>query len=99
MFMVGNLPADVRVDPSGRSVYIVNHDSHEVVQYNVNLQNGALSFDSTLLVRGSPSDIAFAQGNQALQWVPRFVHATNELDGTVSGYTIDPGNGALTAIV
>ena len=95
-FIAGEAPHSVAVDPSGKFAYVVNLFGNNVSGYSINPVTGALT-----AITGSP----FATGPRTNEPISVAVDPNGKfsyvaiLDGTlVSGFTIDPLTGALTAI-
>jgi 6-phosphogluconolactonase len=85
----------VTVDPSGRFAYVANFG--DVFGYTINPTTGALT-----AIAGSPFAAGIGPDSVAVAPSGKFAYAANDQvvgqNGDVSGYTINPTTGALTAI-
>jgi len=100
-FATGGGPQSIRIDPSGRFVYVANTNSSSISAYAIDASTGRLTpIDADLITAGIQ---AFPTAS-APSWVTvdpsgRFVYVTNKVfPSTVSAYAIDPITGALTLI-
>jgi 6-phosphogluconolactonase (cycloisomerase 2 family) len=96
----GTNPVSITVDPSGRFAYVVNQAvsglGDSVSAYTIDGGTGALTS-----VNGSPFPTGEGPASMAIDPTGRFAYVNNEDDspgGDISGYTINPGTGALTAM-
>jgi 6-phosphogluconolactonase (cycloisomerase 2 family) len=80
-------PADIKIDPTGHFVYVVNFYSANISAYAIDSTSGALTE-----VAGSP----FASGGGSLVIVP--IGPFAYVAGGVFGYSINTATGALTGI-
>jgi len=92
----GPTPSSVAVDPSGKFVYVTNEGSgfffsNSVFCFAINPTTGSLGFINSFATGVAPSSVAVDPSG-------KFVYVTNESSDNVSGYTINPSTGALTAI-
>jgi DNA-binding beta-propeller fold protein YncE len=102
-FSLGNFatnPRSVAVDPSGQFVYVANLGTGNVSGFTI-ASNGALT-----LIAGSPFTVPGGGGPRPVRPQPRsvavdpsgkFVYVASQNKNTVSGFTITPGTGVLTA--
>jgi 6-phosphogluconolactonase (cycloisomerase 2 family) len=92
----GDIPQSITVDPSGKFVYVANQTSNNISAYTINGDTGALT-----AVTGSPFPSGDDPGSVVIDPTGRFAYVNNLNDspgGDVSGYTISPTTGALTAM-
>ena len=87
----GTTPDGVTVDPRGKYVYVANRIG-SLSGYAVNLGTGALS---ALAAGGSGSTGAGASCVIVEPALGRFVYTANLIDGSVSGFTLNPNDGSL----
>src|SRR3984893_11333721 len=102
-FAAGGSPGSVAVDPSGKFAYVANefgNSGNSVSGYTINPSTGALT-----AITGSPFAAGVYPRSVAVDPSGKFAYVANEfgnnlysVSGSVSGYTIDPTTGALTAI-
>jgi 6-phosphogluconolactonase len=100
-FTAGSSPVSVAVDPSGKFAYVVNFlgGSGRVSGYTINPSTGALT-----AITGAPFPAAGDVSNSvAVDPSGKFAYVVNASDtqasfNNVSGYTMNPSSGALTAI-
>ena len=94
----GTGPDGITVDPRGLYVYVANKFGESVSGYAVNQTNGALSAISSAS-GGSGGGTTGAQPGCVIvePALARFVYTANFLDGSVSGFVLNPNNGALSA--
>jgi DNA-binding beta-propeller fold protein YncE len=76
-FAAGTAPNCVRVDPSGKFLYVVNEGSANVSAYSVNPATGILTQIGTFGTGNGPYSIAFTGASQALTWNLNGVRFTN----------------------
>ena len=89
----GTKPDGVVVEPTGQYVYVANQQGG-VSGYAVNRANGQLS----ALATGGTGATAAGPGCIIVEpALARFLYTANFIDGSVSGFTIDPNNGSLAA--
>ncbi len=93
----GSFPTALTTDNTGRFLYLANVNPGEVYEYTIAAGTGVLTSNGIIRARQGPGGIAFANGTTALTATPKFVYAANRSDNTVSGYTVNPGSGALTS--
>jgi 6-phosphogluconolactonase (cycloisomerase 2 family) len=94
-FRAGRGTRSIVMDPAGRFVYAANFDDGSISGYSVNAETGALNTLSGSAFVAADDSTGFA----AIDPLGRFVYATNSAaNGTVSGFTIDRDNGALTPV-
>ncbi len=94
----GTGPDSVTVDPRGRYVYIANRTGGSVSAYAINQATGALSAVASATGGGSEG-ITQAQPTCVIvePALGRFVYTSNFVDGTISGFLLDPNTGGLSA--
>jgi 6-phosphogluconolactonase len=96
-FTAGSNPFSVAVDPSGKFAYVANSGSDSVSGYTINPSTGVLTE-----ITGSPFSVPTGSQPVSVAVDPsgKFVYVANHASGSdsVSGFTIAPGTGALTAI-
>src|SRR5205823_5266506 len=95
IFGAGGAPTALIVDPTGTFAYASASDSQMLTTYAIDAGNGALSVLDSRVVRGTPMNVRFAQGNHPTRILPRFVHVAGSSSGDVTSYTIDAATGAL----
>jgi 6-phosphogluconolactonase len=86
------------LDPTGRFLYAADHDSEEVVTFNVDRTTGALVGKHTVRSRGPAIASVVVSGARAAQYTPAFTYATNATSNDISAYSIDPATGVLTPV-
>jgi 6-phosphogluconolactonase len=96
-FCAGTTPSAVASDPLGRFLYVTDSTQNEVYQYNIN------SATSTAPGGLTPLPAAAVQAGTSPQGIvvdPRgeYVYVSNYIGDTVSGYAINQGTGALSAL-
>lgn len=94
-------PSAIAVDPAGTHVYETNQGGNDIRVYNINSSTGALTsadangsnaiFDSSIATGPGPIKIRIHPSG-------RLAYVLNQTNNTVSGYSIDPTTGALSAI-
>ncbi len=92
----GTSPSSVTVDPTGKFAYVANFSSSNVSAFSINPGNGALT-----AVSGSPFSLGSSGAHpQSVTVDPtgKFVYVGNGDVNTVSAFSINAGNGALTAV-
>ncbi|MCU7807079.1 MAG: lactonase family protein, partial [Candidatus Thiodiazotropha sp. (ex Semelilucina semeliformis)] len=91
----GSAPNSVAIDPTGRFVYVANVGigSYNVSAYQIDLTTGALA-----IVPGSPFDAGSAPFSITVDPLGEYVYVANQSSRTISPYTINQNNGALTPI-
>jgi 6-phosphogluconolactonase len=98
-FSVGTNPRSVAVDPSGKFVYVANSGSHNVSGFTIDSTTGALT--AIIGPPASPFTVPGRGGPQprsmAVDPSGKFVYVAIQNKNNVSGFTIAPGTGALTA--
>jgi 6-phosphogluconolactonase (cycloisomerase 2 family) len=95
-FPAGQGPITIAINPTGTFAYVTNVWDNTISGYAINAGTGALT-----AIPGSP----FAAGPDprgiVVDLTGQFVYVTNlhsDLASTISGYSINPANGALTQI-
>ncbi|MDB5974944.1 MAG: 6-phosphogluconolactonase, cycloisomerase 2 family [Nevskia sp.] len=107
--LAGAQSTAVTVDPSGKFVYVANGggngsgDGTDISAFTINAADGSLvPVGGSACVNFPSSNNCFPAGNSpfAITVDPsgRYTYVVNQLDGTVQGYTIDGGSGALSAL-
>jgi 6-phosphogluconolactonase len=95
-FKAGEYPKAVAIDPIGKFVYVTNGDSENVSAYAINA-SGALT-----QVPGSPFAAGPDPTAEAIDPTGSFLYVVNggnsSVKGSVSAYTINASNGALTQV-
>jgi len=76
-FAAGTAPNCVRLDPSGKFLYVVNQGSANVSAYSANPATGILSQIGTFGTGNGPYSIAFTGASKALTWNLNGVRFTN----------------------
>jgi len=97
--LVGLLPLDVTLDPTGRFAYVVNFQSATVTQFNVDLDTGALTAMTppTAVTGPNPRSIVIhPSGRHAYVTAAGPSGAGGDAIGQ---YNIDPNTGALSLMV
>ncbi len=92
----GSLPLSATVDPSGKFVYAPCQGSNTVSAYEIDRDSGALAPAGTCSARNIPFMLAVSSGTSPIKHVPKFAYVANETTDTVSMYSINPNNGALS---
>lgn len=90
-------PHGIKVDPSGKFLYVALSNSNSVAAFAIDATTGALT-----TVAGSPFATASAQFTQTYELTiapsGKFLYAFNFNGNTVAAFTIDPNSGALTTV-
>src|SRR5260370_4461074 len=86
------------LDPTGHYLYAADHDSDEVVTFNINQTSGALVAKHTVRSRGAAIASVVVSGAQAAGYTPAFTYATNATSNDISAYSIAPATGVLTPV-
>src|SRR5260370_24026998 len=86
------------LDPTGHYLYAADHDSDEVVTFNINQTSGALVAKHTVRSRGPAIASVVVSGAQAAGYTPAFTYATNATSNDISAYSIAPATGVLTPV-
>src|SRR5258708_23048606 len=86
------------LDSTGHYLYAADHDSEEVVTFNVNQTSGALVAKHTVRSRGPAIASVVLSGDQAAGYTPAFTYATNASSNDISAYSIAPATGVLTPV-
>ncbi len=85
----------IRTDLSNRFVYAGNLGVDQVLQYQLDNQNGSLtpigSGQVSVAANSGPRHLAFSPDG-------KFLYVVGEMSGTVTGFAIDPASGALTRV-
>lgn len=100
-FATGSSPFPVTVDPSGKFAYVVNNGSNDISAYAINASSGALvrvNCGGGAGCNGANFAAATNPYGIAIDPTGRFVYITNTNTDSVSIYTINTSNGALTTI-
>jgi 6-phosphogluconolactonase (cycloisomerase 2 family) len=97
-FAAGTGALSVAVDPSGRFLYLPDIGSNNVFMFNIDSGTGVLKLSRTIHGRSGSTSIALASGTTPVTYTPKFAYVANNVDSNVSGYTIDPETGVLTAV-
>lgn len=86
----GGGPVALSVDPSGRFLYVLDHDTNQIFGFHVNTSTGALTAAaaSPFSTGSGPSSLVFSPTNRDL-------YVTDTLAGTVEGKGVDPTTGNL----
>lgn len=99
-------PFGVTVDPTGKFLYAsifgnltTSQTAPDLITYSINTTTGALTQVSTQGVAGNQGEaLAIATGTKAVTYTPKFAYVTNQIDKTISEYSINDATGALTAV-
>jgi len=96
-FATGPAPNSVAIDPSSSFVYVTNGDAGTVSAYAI-AADGALSAvsGSPFATGSSPSSVAVNPHEYPAVALTTYVYVANQADDTVSQFTINFSNGALT---
>jgi 6-phosphogluconolactonase (cycloisomerase 2 family) len=96
-FKTGNEPVAITIDPRGLYIYVANELDSSVTPYSISLATGTPS--AVVNVTGSQIDSTDTQPNAVIvdASVGTFVYTTNHLGNSVSGFTLNPNTGALSA--
>ncbi len=90
-------PQGIKVDPSGKFLYVALSNSNSIAAFTINSTTGAL-----VAAPGSPFATGPGQFTQTseLTIAPsgKFLYAFNFNGNTIAAFTIDSTNGALTAV-
>jgi 6-phosphogluconolactonase (cycloisomerase 2 family) len=96
---LGSGPISVAVDPSGKFAYVANNFSNNVSGFTIDSTTGALT--AIIGPPASPFTVPGRGGPQprsmAVDPSGKFVYVAIQNKNNVSGFTIAPGTGALTA--
>ena len=89
----GASPFDIKIDPSGRFVYVTNFGATDVSSYSINSATGALTSLGLPVISGAnPRGIS-------IDPTGKFVYVTNQTPNTVSTFSIDKATGVLSVAV
>jgi 6-phosphogluconolactonase len=94
-FKTDNLPDSVQVDPRGIYIYVANYNANDVSAYTIDRTNGnatQIAGATAYAVDAGPTCVLIEPAEA------RFVYTTNFLGSTVSGFTVNPSTGGLTAV-
>jgi 6-phosphogluconolactonase len=94
-FKTDILPTSVQVDPRGIYVYVSNYNANDVSAYTIDRGTGnatQIAGTTAYSVDAGPTFILIEPAEA------RFVYTANFLGSTVSGLTLNPATGALTAV-
>ncbi len=94
----GNLPESVAVDPTGQFVSVTNGGDNSISLFAIDPTSGKLSALRGLTTRNTPSSVAYYSDTAEATVTPRFAYVANYNGISLSGYTINSGSGALSAI-
>jgi len=98
-FPTEEYPSDVIVDASNQFLYVPDQGANDVETYSINPASGALMPLETVAGRFAPFAVAMTSGSNPVTYVPRFAYVADVGDAdVVSGFTIDPLMGGLTAV-
>ena len=92
-FLAGLNSHSVVADPTGRFLYVANHDSNDVSAYAIDPATGTLT-----PIAGSPFAAGSGPHGIAVDPTGHFVYVANHLSDNVSAYAINNRSGALTFI-
>ena len=95
--LAGGQTESVTVDPSGQYAYVASRASSDVSIYWIDSSTGKLTDKGKVTAR-SPTSIAISKGSAPVTYKPKFAYVPNELNDSISVFTIDPTTGALTQI-
>jgi 6-phosphogluconolactonase len=84
-------PRAVRIDPTGRFLYVLNYNSRQISLYTIDPFRGYLTFVNSQRTGNNPSSLYVDKGG-------RFVFVANSGSNTVGVYNIDTSNGRLNLI-
>ena len=92
-------PAGIVTDPRGEYVYVANRFGSSITGYAVNQGTNALSAISGGSGVGAGTGVTGAQPTCVIvePALARFVYTSNFVDGSISGFVLDPNTGALSA--
>jgi 6-phosphogluconolactonase (cycloisomerase 2 family) len=98
-------PYGVTVDPTGKFLYAsifgnltTTQTAPDVITFSIG-STGALTQLSAQGVDGNQGEaLALTTGSKAVTYTPKFAYVTNEIDSTISEFTINDSTGALTAV-
>jgi len=88
--MTGVLPDAITIDPSGRYIYVANY-TNSISAYTITQSTGepsALS-GATYATKTGPTCVLIEPA------FGRFLYTTNFLDGSLTGYKLNPNDGSL----
>jgi 6-phosphogluconolactonase (cycloisomerase 2 family) len=95
-FPAGDGPINIAINPKGTFAYATNVWDNTISGYTINAATGALT-----TIAGSPFVAGINPRGIVVDLTGRFVYETNvnaDNPSTVSGYSINPANGALTQL-
>lgn len=97
-FATANEPNDVAIDPRGIFMYLSDSLSDVISAYSISTQNGT---PSTLSVSsaGTAATDTYPVGIGVDPALGRFVYTANQLGNTISGFRLNPTNGAVIETV
>jgi 6-phosphogluconolactonase len=87
------LPMSLTVDPRGQYIYVANYNSADVNAYAIGSTGtpSAIAGATSFATGAGPSCVIVEPG------LGRFVYTANFIDGTVTGFELNPNTGALTS--
>jgi 6-phosphogluconolactonase (cycloisomerase 2 family) len=99
-------PFGVTADPTGKFLYAsifgnltTSQTAPDLITYSINPTTGVLTQISSQGVDGNQGEaLAIATGTKAVTYTPKFAYVTNQIDKTISEFTINDATGALTAL-
>lgn len=92
-FAVGENPAALAADPTGKFLVVANKDSNDLSVFAIHYHQGRLE-----AVKGSPFASGKAPVSVAMHPGGEFVYVLNAGSGDISGYRIDPVTGELSLL-
>jgi len=100
----GQGPAEIVFDDQGRRAYVINWDSSDVAQMDVNIDTGALTVREVVKTRSGPWSFVLAEGDTALPVRAQVFAALGEKgagqanSGDLSAMRSQPMPGAVSAL-
>lgn len=99
-FAAGSSSSALSTDVNGQFLFVANQGANNVSAFTINVNTGALTAlpQANINVAGSPQAIVLSAGFWPVIYAPQYLYVTNYNSNNVSGYSINPTNGALTAL-
>jgi YVTN family beta-propeller protein len=94
----GNMPTSITIDPTGQFVSVTNASGNSVNIFGINQTTGQLSALNDLTTRNTPSALSYYTDTVEVSVTPRYAYVGNYDGLSISAYSINAGNGNLTAV-
>lgn len=91
-------PTSIWADPSGMFVYVAHSANNRLTAYSIDQSSGILTEASKVSGRSGPYCMAMTSRTSPVTYVPKFAYVANWNTKSVSMFSINSSNGALTYI-